>query len=1001
MSEIPLNESAFRGLNASIPPDRLPPGFLQTADNCVVEDAFGGEGGIIKSRPGKRGILTSATGNEIGASIEYHASDGTEYLLFVAGGTSGGTVGAQLYLWTKDATTVSAVSSSNVFDRTKVQFCRLGSWVYIVGGDNSNAGKLYRWNPSVGFGEASGLTTPAKAMAVTAVNTVVDTLADPTDWTAESAATIFSGYDADFTDSSDGNPPSVTYWDTGGSPIVEDNIDPVNVGDLYARLSDPGDFVQTANPLVPSAKTGSNFPLHYWVTTQYRTNNGDEDSVELTVIAYNAAHQELTRISKIVQSSVTGSIVRNTYVFSFADTISETEIAEIKIKMTAGPQNAGGTAGPWIRAIASSSYLPTATFSTDGSKVTVGITYSDVLAFGLQDKTAAFVGQQRFSCTLAASTSFAAYDYLAVPVSKPSNVENFNIRLGLVGSGSAYTDVGSYLEDENGSGYLLFDLTTITGASKAGITSVVFQPINDFPLTSGEIEGSFRVFSLGGLVAVGNLSVGEGQQPYAYLYRERNASNITSKATALSATITPTRIRATGKVVFTTSGGGWPATASATIEVYRTGGSLTGPPRKVAEFTTSGNASGTYFSWDNSTGTLIESTPDTYLDLQNEILTDHDAYPFGSSNAALACGVYDSRLAIATAKGIYLSQLTTEDAAKGLYWDLVANPTRGDAVLQGWFRPLTANDGASIGNDPLRLVPFAGRLMALFGSSVFSLTGESVNDFKFTREQILEGLGIIAQRAVEVFGGRLFFLTASGVYSFDVGDILTDRGNARLESGPIEKLLNPKASFSGAALNPAGYRAAWLKSHAGRLYLGVPTASSGANIGAVFVLDLRAGGVWTRWLLSGATGAAAFRSNDDSDDLYMTDSAGQISSFGNAYGDKATPASSTVAVQMVVETRDFADYNGRNELYAQRFGAWLECADATPSVTITVEGDSATSQQWQQAYAWTAGEVEIRRLKVASRVRGRRLSAKIDGTTTEALIVRRITIVASAGRLSV
>jgi hypothetical protein len=573
-------------------------------------------------------------------------------------------------------------------------------------------------------------------------------------------------------------------------------------------------------------------------------------------------------------------------------------------------------------------------------------------------------------------------------------------RLGLRSTTAAATITGNELvfvtDATTGKQYATVDLSTFPG-SRTAIQYLDFVPLNDFNFNVPNIGQA--PFKLGPFSFSGNLTNGG-----VYSYRAQEVTGqaasgtfLTSPASNPTQYIVANQIRATGEI--TASGAPVPTNTGADIDWYRQGGTfLDGLYRKIARVSPTASSTGTYWSWSTANGvyTFDDFTPDSFLESSPDfdfLLQDHTTPP----TACLAVGAYANRLALMAPAGLYISQLQSGVAA-GLYYDLADDSSAPNAPIQGFFSAITGNDGTQNGGTSTRLVNFLNRLWLLFPNAVYEFGGSDQFDFAIHRFEASEGHGLIAPRAVMVFGNALWYLSSDGLR-------VIDGYRSTRVSQIIDKLLNPGGAFAGAPLSATAYANASLFAAAGRIYLSAPVPG-GNDIAVLYVFDERAGGVWTSWTLpAGHTAVyhgATFSPSADTDDVCLLGGDGQIYLVGpnGAQGDTLVSGGAVQPVTMSVTSRRYLADPGW-DLHVARGSLIVAGGDAATTATITYTGDTTASNQYVQPFAFAGGpgiENDLSRFKVASRVRGRAPYWSFAATTTADLSLKRVEMLATSAR---
>ncbi len=1010
---LPFQDKRFFGLNDAVAPEDLPPGFLTDLKNVFVQAGQGQQGGLLKTRPGKRAQLTSALGSPIYAVYPFRQSNGTQSCFFAAGNTTT----ARIYRWDKGGTTVAAYDGGGgrpdlgTFDATKVQFTRIDDYLFITGNTD---GKLRRTNVTTAE-VSTGLTTPTRTLVSTLVNTVLASFGTAANWKADFVTGAADNAPLTVTDPqfvsalaagtiTAPNNIGTGWFAVSGVLEAVTNVDPSATGDAYIQLDEPGSAVQTRSNVLIANTTKDNTngigntvrrPVHFFVGFRYKTVRGSSDSVIVTLDALDNSGTlpPLATQTQVFSTTNAGNVIYVGLWFSFAGILDDSQIIKLRLTLTAGPTNISGSPGVFVSFVDVFGYVPKVAFASAGTQITVSQT---PLPAKMPDVTKAFVGQQRLALDLTAATDYRNISKIAIPITYNVAFTSVRVKLGFrVGANAAAAKVAApYYTSEmvmtadpvTGQTYLSADLTAIT-ANLQNTWYVELYFLDDLAMPAGVNHTGQALLTLGPLSQAGNLTI---NRAYRWRYREYKAG-VRSGASTGGGYLIPTTLQAQGQTVVS---GSLPENSGATIiEWFRSGDATgDGQSRLIASVTLGADAVGpnNYWTWVNSTRTFTDNTPDVAI-LDADVLIDHEQPP----DNVLAIGVHAGRLLLGTATGIWISQ-PSRGVETGLYFNSVNDPTQ-PIPAEGWFEFLSGNENASSGSIQ-RFLNMEDRTIALFQNLPYFLYGTDPTNFELRRGDSQAAVGAIAPRAACIWNpgsnalySRAFFLAPDGLRSIGLDGM-------RVDSGPIEKRLNPAGIWEGAALNAAAYASASLFVASDRLFLSVPKPGDTA-VSATYVLDARAN-CWYDWEMGPVSGGFVFAGEGDAADTYVVDTAGQIYQLGFAFGDTATQAGSVTAVAQSVTSRRMVE--GSADLVAQYLSVDI-LAQSAVTLTITVFADPesplAAGKTFTQTYTLASGENLIRRLKMPPRVRGRALLWSLSASTTDALILREVHLLTTPARL--
>jgi hypothetical protein len=1001
------SENPCYGLDTARDPSALPAGYYATLDNIAL-----GDDGVPRTRPGFQGVSTSALGLEIGEAIGVVRNDsgfaGEKWALLVAGGTSN----ADIYSHKKDAAAAPTLLSGSLdFDRRKTQFCTFGEWILISG---CTDGRLYRFKfPSTFEACSTGGTSPAaliqptKKMSATLTNRVLDALNVQAEWERDTVSSSISIPDNNFAGSVEDDP-------VASPGALSPDWDVIDSGDptlLFARLDGSNDSIITNDYFDNDVVANSNgigdvtrYTVHHQLTYRLRATNAAQ-RIEATLFIYDSSNNLKASQSAIIAPTQTADAENGSVYFTFAGLVDPTLAVKCKLQLAATSANTGsgspGTVGPYISQMQVAGFTEGMQAATVSGSTTISVVPDHVPTDTL------YIGEMRFSYDLSAQTDFDLVDRVLVPYTEIlTPVNPYSIRLGLrtATNDAAAISAPGYTLTDGGITFLVFDLSGLSSTDRQNIEFVelIFGGNVNLIDTIESRSSPTDLFTIGAVVAPGGLTP---ESTYTYLYRERNGTSlIYSPALATpSNSITPSTLKATASVTIE-GPSGFPANASAQIQIFRSGGPLFGDGLfRLVATVPSGSSSGSLeadgYSWDSANRVFIDALDDGRLFFA-DVLHDHDTPPFGSGEPILAINALGPRAVAVTAKAVYASQISDNNNAAAIYWESGVNdPDSVFAELDGWNKKLQHATGttldSNLGQVP-RLTPFRGWLVCHYPGSLYVLTGDKP-PFQFTRYNGDESRGAVSHRAIQIVNNKIEWLATDGVRSWD-GTGLEQFGasSIRYASTRLNRLLNPAGSFLGTTLPAAVSASSSMLSTMGRSYLFTAKDSNSSTTDAIYCADWRFGtpdgdARYFRWLKS-IRGGFVFPGDDV---WYAFDASGRIFKVGPSYGDKNLVGDSLSGVAQVLETRGFGD--GKSLWRGQRWYAVAECADSPgASVTFSEIGADATANTYAVAYTLnTSGETIIRRQKIASRVEGRALRQKVEATTSSPLIVRELGMTAT------
>jgi hypothetical protein len=417
--------------------------------------------------------------------------------------------------------------------------------------------------------------------------------------------------------------------------------------------------------------------------------------------------------------------------------------------------------------------------------------------------------------------SFAGTEILSIPASTALNPADFSFRMGFVEVGGTSISWTNPLTWDVSSSHVYVDITTVPSAILASVRYLYIQFTGDL----GATDSTSPIWAFGPLTNAGQLSVsgtanGLNTAPYYYVFTEVNDSDnsgtqlvnvIESDPSGVSNSITPTPSSATGQVVLPA-----PTNTGTTTwyRVYR-GGGLTAPqvgyPLLIATVPVDADITmGTdnqdsdnlnpYISWNHSTRTLIDDTPDSFVFNAQVLQYGREQLPHG----AQAICAWQNRIWLGVGATLYGSWNVVSDAEAGAYTTTLDSATDPSASIKG----ITLGVGAADNDIIVAMVPIGSYLFILKNYSVWILSGYDPTDFSLQQFLQYAGSGDVAPRAAVATGSdgpaytplglsfnHVNFLGSDGLYSFD-------GSTSKPASVPLYTVLNVR-DRQGNVLIPA------------------------------------------------------------------------------------------------------------------------------------------------------------------------------------------------------
>lgn len=939
------SDARWFGVDAYHSPGKIAPGFLQAADNCLLD------GGDIISRPGRVGLLAAPHADPAYLLGTFRRADGTTAIVYTSGGKlyrldKGAAVSTEI----KDGAGASlALVSKNAFA------ARLGRYLYIVDGN----GPLVRTNLASGTASPF-LTAPSVAPSTALTSTPIDALTGG-NWAADTLTgpgQVNRVPNADFSQfTSSGGHDTPTGWTAfSGDP------------DLYGtghRFAGPtangqsGAWLLTDNPgeglLLTTAlanDVNANDPARYAsgfyaAITLFQSDPSAASTLKMGFLAYaDAAGTNL--ITEIVTefsvpfSGNNGAVTKDVL---FSTAALSIPVLSYRLRLFAGDKNTTGGNSIYSALPVCFPFAAAVATNNSGGMVEVhqpqSLTYIGGRATKSNVGTLGYgkgAGGLHLTRDYGAAQDWSKFNSVALGLGKAAGITGLTLSLAFRQAGSDaryYTNAFTVSAD---SSVATCDISTVPSAVRAAFRYVEIVLGGDFtvPVANGD-----DLLLFGPLTGAGNLSIGYADYSWAYTEITDNgdaalADPLESNPSPLSAALTPTLTEAEGKVTIPAkknAGAGY-------FAVYRLGGVL-GDSRLVAvvlagaDVVSGADARNPYYSWDHAARMLIDNTPDSYVFQPGTfpvsgtpIVYGRDAAPVG----AQAIAAYHSRLLLGTGSVLSVSWLLLPGNPSALYFTDAQLPNDPNAAIKGATFPI----GGEFDNDPIQaLVPHNTDVVIEKHTSKSLLQGYSGENFAVTDYLQGAGFGCIAPRTALLTGNRESCLCASGPFRFD--------GAAADEFGLlVERLIRPRGFDGAPVISPAQLAGAAAVYHDRRYLLSVP-APDGSGNSLTYVYDTRlegaaSGAGWLRWLF-GFTSAATASSGTDSDNLYFGSDDGQIYTLSGS-SDMAGPVSAAAQpIPCTVTSRGFMGDFWRED-DAQRLYTQI-AAPAGTVVNRTVNTDYA------------------------------------------------------------
>ena len=281
-----------------------------------------------------------------------------------------------------------------------------------------------------------------------------------------------------------------------------------------------------------------------------------------------------------------------------------------------------------------------------------------------------------------------------------------------------------------------------------------------------------------------------------------------------------------------------------------------------------------YVTWDHSTMTLTDNTPDSFLNFALTLQYGRDLPP---TNCTCITS-HQNRIWAASGQVISGSWDLTADAQNGIYFTNVDLSTDPYAQTKG----VTFSVGYGDNDNIQSLLSANSSLLILKHRSAAIVDGYDPTNFVCQSYLTSAGLGNVASRAAVVCGNvsKVWFLGPDNVYEFD-GNVTNPKGT------PIQPLLHPNGYDGGVTIPTTLFSKSAMFYYDQRLFLLAPV-SGGTQNSTCYVFDFR-NGCWSQWGIS-MTSGASLTGSSDGDGAYMGGYDGQLYTFAPG-GDRSLPTS--------------------------------------------------------------------------------------------------------------
>lgn len=920
----------FSGINAFSPPWELKPNQLVAADNWIFQ------GGSLIQRPAFIGQLTQPMSAAIApVMIDFVDASGNVTLIFVCAGKlyklpPGGSNAIELLL---------PDGSSFAFNSAGVRMCRINDWIYIIDG----VGGLVRASLS-GGAYYVGMNAPQNPVTVALTNIPLDPMTSTAGWTDDNIITngdqvniyLNGQYNSGILTNhpySQGDPDAGGFsflgaglrFYTGGESGGEV---PASYPNTWACPSMPGQGLYlTANrPNYLITNDPGRTTVQFYVRVDYFQFNAAA-AVVLALSAYDATNTiiaaETVTFQPPVAATTPDAPLYQDWVFTFPSLLIP-EIEFVNLSIVGAPDNKGGTTLIYISNVIvnamDNALNPTLSGTGAGIALTRGSAtdpkYNSSAQFGK-------MGGCRLTHDYGGPQDWTGNNIIAVALRGASSL----VANGLAMVFDFATDDGSggqvhhYTNDciiaSDGS-YAAADLAVIDPAVLAAFRwfGVVFTAdwTNQTRLPS---------ITVGPVTASGNLSItnsGQTQVNFAaYEWYETEdqvisvGDEIEGNPSPVSASLNPTFDLA---AAYVTKSSDSPVNGATTTnyKFYRVGGVFTdGFARLIASVPVGADvAYGTdplnpYYSWNHTTGILLDNTPDTWLFLADILSFTHGVPPTGAQ-AMCAAG---ARLWLGVEADLWASGIISESA---VYFNDVNLPNSPTLAIEGAEFQCGGSEYPIMALYPIGTSPadvegtnsFNSAVISLKRNTFWTISGNSAVNYSASEQPYEPGIGLEAPLLVcrdSVF--TVAFLAGDRMHIYPIYYRRHVLDQAQV-SQAVEPLLYPGRGLGTQPIPSSALQGAWMQYHDGRVLIGIPAPGGTANT-LIYVLDTRNQG-WLRWVppvsITGALSIPPQIAEGENYAMYAGGADGQIYLCDPAsFQDQATPLAPLAPIPASALTR--------------------------------------------------------------------------------------------------
>lgn len=980
---------SFIGLDVYHEPQTIQPSELTKANNVYIN------GGRIKARAGKRGQLTTAhiLGSPIYEPTLFVLANGTSADLFACN--------HHIYRQNKSASAVTEILEGGLslnIDTPNVRQTRFGAFDYLIDGasalrrinlDVANTSKIVTGIPAPVTIPTANLTStvldPCNSLTGWSMDTVAGPLGTPnlepnSDFTSPAPSLIpqhygpaypgfttlgsgsglltFVGPDTDFYNSGSGRLPA--SWDAANT---------------YVLIDDPGEGFYTAlqNNAALTSDTWRYARRFQVMAAYYQEATDSQSGVDILVTFYNGgnavgAQQKTVRplyVAGTADNEWGGLGTSGLYiqeVFTLPDT--DVEIDQITIQWTGTASNLRGV-GVFLSKMM---VLPLGTET---------VTYGD--GFGLTASAGGisvhYLGVICGGCyiekTYGSDQNWSTFNRIGIKLSASTAKRladaGLSLKLGFRTNAGVEIVYSNPMTIEKDGSAASVDISTVAlTAIRAAFRHLYLVFTSD--VTSDVVFDPFMTF--GPIVDAGNLSVGVPYDYVVVLEQQITSTDVVdSNPGPASNSITPTNLQAMGLIHLD---GSYTSNSDVTHLIFaRQGGfqDASAGPLIFATVPVGADASGTYWTWNHTTRTLTDNTPDSQLLQATPVVYGREAPPLNAS----AIAAWQGRLWLSVGNVLYASWLTTSGSA--LYFSAVNVTGSLTTAVEGVVQPMGSSDDPIVAMIPIG-VPIAagnaygGALLVFKSRSVWLVQGDTAANFTFKQYPYPEGVGLVAKRgAARISDNEVAFLGPDKVHIFPP----SSETEFALK---ISTLLYPQVT----QIDSAAFSKAWLATFDRRIYIGAPQAGDSANTVA-YVFDLRNGG-WTIFRQMNVSGALVMPPGSVANDPFQFVLAGldgQVYSLDyGTFADKASSDGAAFNIDWEVQSRAMGWEAGGVFVNNRALNSWIAC-EANETITTKVIPDDSTAKTFTKAFAFDGRYSP--RTYLPARVEGDLLYINISGST--------------------